>query len=242
MRIYIIIFVLLGLSVSGCSEPLSEHEKEIQKIDRQIAATKKETKRLDDSLGSQKPPNPETATLPSYSIISDTIRLPVKKRSVDVRLENRISEIELERLGQAIRAQSPHKDPVFIMYYLPNQKVGSGAWGSTHFTPKLKTNIYGMTIKQEKDPFPNLPDGASVIAKFAGNEFMGEKTIIYKTSGGTINKVSKYKDGSGATSRLYPASNDRFDTRNDHGEYFVIKGKSVLAYDSEGLLDTYKTE
>jgi len=153
-----------------------------------------------------------------------------------------MSKAKLERLGAALRAQSPHKERLFINYYLPGQKVGSGAWASTHYTPDLAAKIHGMTLEQANDPFPALPSGATLIAKFAGNEFVGEKTLIYKASDGKTMKAVKYKDGSGDTSQLYPSANGRLEARNGHGEYYIIKSSSVAIYDSSGLIETYAVQ
>lgn len=243
MRRLFLLCAVASMSLSACGEPLTADEKELREIDRKIAATKKETKQIEKSLGSQDVNTVQTSPLASHSIISDEISHPMqtepKKRSVDVRLTERIAKDELERLGQAIRLQSPHRDRLFITYYLPGQTVGSGAWGSTHFTPKLDAKIHGMTLAQANDPFPALPKGAALITKFAGNEFMGEKAIIFKAADGTTQKVVKYKDGSGATDQLFPGANGKLDARNGHGEYYVIKAGTVSVYDSSGLIDTY---
>lgn len=231
------------VSLSACGERLTAHEKEMQEINRKIETAKKETARLEKRLKREGVELPEIAPLPPHSIISDTISQPVasqpKKRSVDVRLESRIEQTEMERLGQAIRLQSPYKDRLFITYYLAGQTVGSGAWGSTHFTPELDAKIHGMTLKQANDPFPTLPKDATLIAKFAGNEFVGEKSMIYKAVDGTIQKVANYKDGSSSTDQLFPASGGKLEARNGHGEYYVVNPKSVSVYDASGLIDTY---
>ena len=243
MRRFLLLCAVATMSLGACGEPLTADEKELREIDRKIAAAKKETAQIEKRLDPQDTKPVQTSPLPSHSIISDKISHPLqtepKKRSVDVRLKERITKDELERLGEAIRLQSPHKERLFITYYLPGQTVGSGAWGSTHFTPKLDAKIHGMTLEQANDPFPALPQGGTLIAKFAGNEFMGEKAIIYKSADGTTQKAVKYKDGSGATNQLYPGRNGRLEARNGHGEYYVIKAGTVSVYDSSGLIDTY---
>lgn len=245
MRRFLLLCAVASMSLGACGEPLTADVKELREIDRKIAAAKKETAQIEKSLGTQDTKPVQTSALPSYSIISDEISQPLqtqpKKRSVDVRLTERIAKDELERLGQAIRLQSPHRDRLFITYYLPGQTVGSGAWGSTHFTPKLDTKIHGMTLGEANDPFPALPKDAALMAKFAGNEFLGEKAIIFQAADGTTQKTVKYKDGSGATNQLFPAANGRLEARNGHGEYYVIKAGAVSVYDSSGLIDTYTT-
>lgn len=246
MKRVIFAVAALGLCLGGCGEPLTPHEKEIRDIQREIAKTEKETKRLKNRNGIDEETAVKVAPLPAHTIISDELSQPVasqpKKRSVDVRLEKRMSKADLERFGAEIRTQSPHKDRLFINYYLPGQTVGSGAWASTHYTPDLAAKIHGMTLEQANDPFPALPKGATPIAKFAGNEILGEKALIYKGTDGKTMKAVKYKDGSGDTSQLYPASNGRFESRNGHGEYYIIKSNSVAIYDSSGLIESYAVQ
>ena len=190
MRRFLLLCAVASMSLGACGEPLTADEKELREIDRKIAAAKKETAQIEKGLGTQDTKPVQTSALPSYSIISDEISQPLqtqpKKRSVDVRLTERIAKDELERLGQAIRLQSPHRDRLFITYYLPGQTVGSGAWGSTHFTPKLDSKIHGMTLREANDPFPALPKGAALMAKFVGNEFLGEKAIIFQAADGCL--------------------------------------------------------
>ena len=246
MKRVIFAVAALGLCLGGCGEPLTPHEKKIRDIEREIAKTKKETERLQKRNDRSETPAIRTAPLPAHTIISDKLSQPVasqpKKRSVDVRLDDRMVKEDLERLGTAIRAQSAHKERLFINYYLPGQTVGSGAWASTHFTPDLAAKIHGMTLEQANDPFPSLPNGATLIAKFAGNEFLGEKTLIYKGPGGKTMKTVKYKDGSSNTSELYPTANGRLEARNGHGEYYILKSNSVSIYDTSGLIETYAVQ
>ena len=164
MKQLLIIYALVGVLLGSCGEPLSDHEKEMKRIEREIKSAKKEIKRLERKLPRKNAEQLQPTPLPNYKIIKDVTSHPhqssPKKRSVDVRLEMRIPKDALESLGQAIRLQSPHKERLFINYYLPDQTVGSRSWASTHFTPKLRINIHGMTEKQSNDPFPPIPKGA----------------------------------------------------------------------------------
>jgi len=73
-----------------------------------------------------------------YTVISDTTLLRIK-RSVDVRLENQITEQQLHDIAKEIFRSG--YDKTFILYYLPGMQVDSGAWATTHFNPKLKIRI-----------------------------------------------------------------------------------------------------
>ena len=39
-------------------------------------------------------------------------------------------------------------DRTFIGYYLPDMKLNSGYWATTHFNPNLEIQILGLTVEQ----------------------------------------------------------------------------------------------
>ena len=239
----LLIASLAGLLVlTACGEPLTEHEEEIHRIEKQTEANLKEAARLRRELGDT--PATEPAPLPSYTVITDEMSQPAAsqpmKRTVEIRLQDRIARDDLEGLGYALRAGSEHKDRLFITYYLPDQTPGEGAWASTHFTPEPEVKIYGMTLEQANDPFPKLSDGQTELARFNGNELLGEKSILVRQADGGYAVVSRYKDGSDGTSPLYSTDGRRFETRNDFGEYYVLSDTNIASYDADGLLHTYR--
>ncbi len=67
--------------------------------------------------------------------------IPRKKRSYDVRINKRLDEDELLKVGAAIRSIDPRVERTFVSYYLPGMKIGSGAWATTHFTPVPNVQI-----------------------------------------------------------------------------------------------------
>jgi hypothetical protein len=85
----------------------------------------------------------------SFTIIKDST-LKQYKRSVDVRLDRRITKQQLEKLAHEIKSiDNGHYERTFILYYLPYQKPDSGAWASTHFTPILEIEILRATVDTE---------------------------------------------------------------------------------------------
>lgn len=221
---------------SGCDSNLSEaknaHVSESEKHQANVANNQKKPSVVEPN-DNKKPPI-------KYTIIND-IKTPPTKRSVDIRLEKRFDKKDLERLAMYLKSSEPtNYNRTFISYYLPDMNVGSGAWATSHFNPDLDVKILGTSIEQAKSPYPPLPSGASLIAKFDGNKFLGEKAIIFKDAQGSYKQSSVYKDGSGNVTNLYSQDGKRFDTRNSHGEYLVITSNSVASYDNEGLFETYQ--
>ena len=60
-----------------------------------------------------------------FSVIYDQ-RIATLKRSVTVRLKEKVSRAELEKIAYGFKSSSPTEfDRTFILYYLPGQKVGT---------------------------------------------------------------------------------------------------------------------
>lgn len=86
----------------------------------------------------------------SFEILSDK-KVNGLKRSVEIRLDRRITYQQLETLAHKIKALDTNRyDRTFMLYYLPHQRVGAGAWASTHFTPNLKVEMLGATVDDVK--------------------------------------------------------------------------------------------
>ena len=69
----------------------------------------------------------------SYTIIKSST-LPGIKRSLDVRINKKVSERTLRALALKLKSDDTREyERTFICYYLPNMTVDAGAWaGSGH--------------------------------------------------------------------------------------------------------------
>ena len=90
-----------------------------------------------------------------YSVIRID-KIPNEKYSIDIRLEKEYKKSELEEFAYYIKNEliiETYKR-IFICYYLPNMKVGHGAWATTHFNPDLEiimtSPFYDDTKEKEK--------------------------------------------------------------------------------------------
>ena len=100
-----------------------------------------------------------------FSIIYDQ-RMAALKRSVTVRLKEKVSKAELERIAYSVKSSSPTAfDRTFILYYLPGQKVGTLAWATTHFDPTLWVD----TLGSPSDAPALQSDGADSKGEVLGN-------------------------------------------------------------------------
>ncbi len=183
-----------------------------------------------------------------YSIIKDK-SYKNTKRSVDVRLERRITKNQLTALAHEINNLNKKSyKRTFILYYLPGMRVDAGAWASTHFNPNLKVEILGATIEQAQKL--TKPIALNNNQELIGNYFndrgdLSCRISIFKEKG-KIFKQDTYNDGSQGTQELKESRSDRglrLDEieRNDFGEYYVINSDGNLEFwDAQGLIKTLK--
>lgn len=82
-----------------------------------------------------------------YTILKDESMSTIK-RSVDVRLKEKVSEEDLRIIAQEIRAMKGAHDRTFIVYYLPGDQVGAGGWAMTHFNPDLQVRVLGTPLEE----------------------------------------------------------------------------------------------
>ena len=80
------------------------------------------------------------ALVPDYKIEKKSCFAP-HKCSYDLRINNKLTESELSAIANKLYAESPSVDRIFITYYLPCMKPGSGAWANATFDPNLKVTI-----------------------------------------------------------------------------------------------------
>lgn len=66
-----------------------------------------------------------------------------EKYSADILIYRELSKSELTDLAYCIyqKEKLDSYNRVFLTYYLPDMKFGSGAWATTHFNPNLKVLI-----------------------------------------------------------------------------------------------------
>lgn len=182
----------------------------------------------------------------SYSIIKSTA-LRNTKRSVDVRLAGKVSEDILRLIARKIKTQDTIKyDRIFIAYYLPNMEVGSGAWATTHYNPKLEVKVLGLS-KAEEEKRNSEPKDLSrdvIGVWYDERPYIGAKITLYKKTGKLFIETI-YKDGSKSKKRLIEKlfnSNRRFDTviKSNFGEYWILDTDGKLKiYDNDGYIFTY---
>ena len=182
----------------------------------------------------------------SYEIISDT-NLRTSKRSVDVRLQNKLSENDLKQIASEIKNSDRQKyDRTFISYYLPKMTVGSGAWATSHYNPNLEVKVLGLSFESEvvqknKAIDPNKDVIGIWYDDRAG---AGAQLLLYRKNG-ILYIDTNYTDGSGDTKTLKETkigSALRIEDiqGSSFGEYWLLQGKELKIFDNQGLITTYR--
>ena len=187
-------------------------------------------------------PQPSPADA-EFSIISVSTLHSIK-RTVNVRLNQRVSEDVLHTIAQKLYVSG--YDRTFILYWLPHMEVGTGAWATTHFNPNLEINILGLTPKQLKT-LEALPSDAVSPQEVIGSwmwELPGgcsPKITIYQRNGDLyIEKM--FLDGSNSTKELTERASSqgrRFEESDaTYGDYCLLDTQGDLYLgDNEGVFE-----
>lgn len=184
----------------------------------------------------------------TYSVINSDI-VPGIKRSLDIRLNKKISKSDLRDLAFELKRQDSQRyDRTFICYYLPGMTVDHGAWATTHFNPNLEVRILSFTAEEDK-ALKKLPDDSSkkVIGIWLDESpFLGSRITIFRRNGKFfLEKV--YKDGSSGTKEIVERSSFkgrtfRYKKKSSAGEFYLIdKQGNLQLWDNEGIISTSKS-
>ncbi len=183
----------------------------------------------------------------TYEIINTNTFLDYK-RSLDVRLNKKVSEGILRTIALKLKAQDPRNyERTFICYYLPNMEVGAGAWATTHFNPDLEVRILGLTAEQE-EALKKQPDDPSreVIGSWLDESpYLGCKVTIFRQNG-KLFMENTYKDGSSGKKEIVEKLSGKVRTfrrkeGSSVGEFYLIdKQDNLQLWDEEGIITTAK--
>ena len=180
----------------------------------------------------------------SYTII-DGHTIARIKRSLDVRLNKRVTEEVLRTIAHDLRARDPHKyDRTFISYYLPGMVPSHGGWATTHFNPTLEVRILGLTVEQvEAHSMESAPADRKVVGRWIDDiVFRCRLTIFQK--GGKFYAEFKLRSGDSWTEEVIERPSPRgrrFDTMDTsgNGDRFVVDPSGDLQIrDNDGLIAT----
>jgi hypothetical protein len=179
----------------------------------------------------------------SYEVLNTDI-IPDIKRSLDIRLNKKVSEDVLRAIALELKSSDSNDyEHTFICYYLPDMTVGAGAWATTHFDPTLEINIYGLTVQEEQELIAEpTPSNVEIIGIWL-DELTGTRIIFYQEDD-MIFMEWQFKDGSSLKEEMIKSSSplgQRFDKKegSDYGDHWIIDQDGNLQIrDDFGVIST----
>jgi len=183
----------------------------------------------------------------SYSIIDSSV-LPGIKRSLDVRLNKKVSERTLRAIALKLKSQdSRDYDRTFMTYYLPGMAVDAGAYATTHFDPDLEARILGLTAEEEEQLVAEpAPANREIIGRWLDESpFVGGRITIFHEDGKLFIE-QMFKDGSSLKEELFEERTPlgrQFDKveGSSSGDHWVLSSDGSLQIrDNDGLIRTAK--
>jgi len=189
----------------------------------------------------------EKSTVPgdvTYAVIDSSI-LPRLKRSLDVRLNKKVSEDVLRAIALELRAADPRTyERTFIVYYLPGMTPNTGAWATTHFDPNLRVEILGLTLAQDSTLTTPPPSSDRQVIGTWRNEFIPAAVITIYRKNRKIYMEKLFSDGSALSYEMVEKRSTlgrRFQKVDPSaaGDYWIIDSNGDLqSRDEDGLIAT----
>ena len=210
MRYLLILITIISLVTVGCDDGRQS------RTSRQSSTSSQPTRQR---------PKVQAPSIPadvSYSIIESSISHGLK-RSLDVRLNKKVSERTLRTIALKLKSQDARDyERTFILYYLPGMAVGAGAWATTHFDPALEVRILGLTLEQEEkfSAEPKIADREIVGRWLDDSPIIGGRITLFRKD--EILFIEKmFTDGSSLKQELVENKSPlgrRFDLKSSYSE------------------------
>ncbi len=235
MRYLVTLIIIASLVTVGCED------RQQSQTSRQPSKASRETQQRSKA---QEQIIPDDV---SYSII-DSQSLPGIKRSLDVRLNRKVSKNTLRDIALKLKSQdSRDYDRTFMSYFLPGMATNAGAWATTHFNPDLEVLILGLTAKEE-EKLVAAPATANreIIGRWLDETPSFGSRITFFREGGKLFIEHLFTDGSSGKKELVEKRTPlgrRFDKveGSDFGDHWVLcSDGSLQVRDNEGLIITLK--
>lgn len=167
-----------------------------------------------------------------YRITKETVNDRFSKDTLEIEINHKTSKENIAKIANSLRATRKQYDRLWIFYYLPKMKHGSGAWATSHFTPRLEVQILGSTEEEDKKLNAATVHGKKILGKWRDNRPMAEMTLIlFKEAGKPVMKLV-FKDGSSMEEKLKASKAHgliKYQSIEDiHGEYYILEKNGNL--------------
>ncbi len=168
---------------------------------------------------------------PNYTIIQED-KIKGIKYSVDLEIAKEIYEYEIVGIFNAIKGRNQGYERYFVHFYLPDMKVGSGAWATANYSSgELKVSILGLTAKAVNEAQAKNHDNSIGVWK---NNLYGSIVHLVKR-GDSFVFLEEFEDGV----LEEPVIRDGwkfFIPTSPTGDFYYLVGKYLEVWDEEGII------
>jgi len=166
------------------------------------------------------------------------------KKSIYIQIPKQLTEEQIKEIAQQIKRDNVNFERLFILYLLPDMKIGRGAWATSHYNPTLEINIMGVDqATEEKLKNVDTVEG-ELVGKWYDNSPYGEHTVVIYKANGQFKMIEKFKDGRERKKDLKASKHNgkqKFTYDNDYGDYLIIEMDGSLgSYDRDGFISASK--
>jgi hypothetical protein len=170
-----------------------------------------------------------------YTVISEVKNDSINKVNVDIQLNKKVTEEVLGLIGEKLKAdlKLENYSKIWMFYYLPDMKVGSGAWATTHFTPGIEIKILGATQNQTDTSVKKADEVVgNIIGKWKEDQYTNAVYVIYENNNQTIIRTL-FANGQQSDDQLKSSkanTSTRYDYKSEgyNGEYFKVNANNEL--------------
>lgn len=186
------------------------------------------------------PPPPPAVAVVAYEIVRDrSINLDTV-RDVVARIPHPVSEDEIRRIADEIKATGKAHPKTSIFFLLPGMEPDKGAWARALYDPALTVKIIGATIDEEKRIAAAPPPAGKIIGEWHYNLPGGlSHRIAFVRRDGRIFMVKTFMDGSSGEQEITKAGRRYAVKDRPAGDWMEINASGHLEfYDKQGKADT----
>jgi len=172
-----------------------------------------------------------------YTVISEVKNDSLKKVNVDIQLNKKVNEEILVTIAKKLKSELKLENypKIWMFYYLPDMKVGSGAWATTHFTPDIEVKILGASQSQMDNSVKKADEiNGKIIGKWKEDQYTSSVYVIYEKDNQTIIRII-FPNGQKSDDELKSTkenSSIRYDYKagSYNGEYFKVNSNNELEF------------
>lgn len=177
-----------------------------------------------------------------YSIIDEDQNVNLEKTNINILINKKVDKTILKVIAEKLKSERSGFKNLWIFYYLPNMKVGSGSWATSHFSPDLEIKILGSTIDEDKSMQDISNIGGEILGKWKSDQsLMGAVFILYINNENKMMMRMNMKSGNPIEVKITKSQEKgliRYDDGNKHGEYYILEKNGNLGlYSEEGKFD-----